>query len=514
VPDARPSQADAPRVTTQPCTTYPAWTLCQGPSCLGGRCQGVDVPQDLSCHGEACCLAGEAAGGTIEIARHLKRALTRPPDQSTDDAIAVNEALECAASRRGGAVVVFAPGRYLLRTPIRPRSDDLWLIGPTGPRGRATLVADPCNPEQHPGAVQVSDRWIKNLLIRGFRIELQNGPRLPPGDRRATSNSGIQINRCANCTVEQVDMQYTGGEPAECKPYNLDGITFAVGSWGAIRDVRVRGMPKAGLYAASVTPAGPLLIERSEVLECNGPLGATGISVVAPDVTIRDCLSHHNQRHPFPVPAAPPEEGGGLLVSSQSAREAVPARVRVEGSSFDDNGGCGVVVGGAGPEARPQRISMVDVFARRNGANGIRIEAGDDILLSRVEVAGNGGQGVMVTGEANPQPEAPRLGTVTIRDPIVHDNGAQPRFWSDPAHPTVVPGIGIVLASDVEIIGGRWYRTQGAPGTQYAGVGVYPLGAPDCAHRRCVRLVGSAADQAGLSGMPTGGQVSFWVPRP
>jgi hypothetical protein len=502
------------RVTPQACVAYPPWTLCHGPSCVAGHCRGADLERDLTCHGDACCRDGDATGGAIEVARYLKRALQASPEQPTDDSPAINEALECAASRRGGAAVVFAPGRYLLRTPIRPRSDDLSLIGSSGPGGSATLVADPCNPEQLPGAIQISDRPIKNLLIRGFRIELQNGPRLPPSDPRATSNSGVQVNLCASCTVELLDVQYTGGEPPECKPYNLDGITFAMGSWGAIRDVRVRGVPKAGLYAASIAPAGPLSIERSEVLECDGPLGATGIAVVARDVTIRDCRSHHNQRHPFPVPASPPEEGGGLLVTSQWARDAVPVRVRVEGSSFDDNGGCGVLIGGGGPAGRPQKISFEGVLARRNGANGIRIEAGDDILLSRVEVAGNGSQGVMITGEASPQPEAPRLGTVTIRDAVVHDNGAQSRFRSDPSHPTVVPGIGIVLASDVEIIGGSWYRTLGAPGTQYAGVGVYPLGAPDCVHRRCVKLVGSAADQAGISGMPTGGRVSFWVPGP
>jgi hypothetical protein len=41
-------------------------------------------------------------------------------------------------------------------------------------------------------------------------------------------------------------------EISACKPYNLDGITFAVGSGGVISNVLVDGVLKVELYLASV----------------------------------------------------------------------------------------------------------------------------------------------------------------------------------------------------------------------------------------------------------------------
>jgi hypothetical protein len=457
----------------------------------------------------------------IDAAAYLGRAGQEGAPSDGDDAIALNEALECAASRSHPTTLALAPGRYLLRTPLRPRSDHLTITGTTGKDGSpaTTLVADPCNPAQLPGAIQASDVPLAGLTVRALRIELRDGPRLPPGDPRATSNSGIQLDRCSGCTVEDIEMEYTGGEPPECKPYNLDGITFAMGSYGAVRGVRISGVPKAGIYAASHTAAGPLLIERSEVRRCDGPLGATGISILASDVTVRSSWSHDNVAHPFPARGAPAARGNGLLLFAtppgRSSPAAAPSRIRVEDSVFDDNGGNGVQIASMSATSRPTDVLVTRVLARRNGAQGFLVEAGEAIRFSGVEAAGNGHHGILVTAETSlPVEPSARIGAVSIEEAVVHDNGAEPRFRADPRRLLIVPGIGIKLAPGVTIVGGRSYRTEGSPGTQYAGVGVYPRAGDDCARQRCVHLEGFV-DQTGLLGAPPAGAASdFRVPQP
>jgi hypothetical protein len=426
-------------------------------------------------------------------------------EASIDDSLALNEALECAASRRHATTLLFPPGRYVLRTPLRPRSSHLMLSGSLSEDGspRATLVADPCNPTQLPGAIQVSDVPVDGLTVRALRIELEDGPRLPPGDPRATSNSGLQLNRCSGCVVEHVDMEYTGGDAPECKPYDLDGITFAMGSFGVVRRVRVSGVPKVGIYAASAAAAGPLLVEDSEVRRCDGPLGATGIGILASDVTLRSVSSHDNVRHPFPRrPGAAAEEGNGLLVLTPPGGPSSPARIRVERSRFDDNGGAGALIGSLSPSFPPTDVTLEDVRARRNGVHGIRVEAGARIVLSRVEAAGNGDQGIFVTAETVlPVDRLARIGEVLIRDPIVHDNGVAPRLRADPRHPRIVPGIGIRLAEHVTVLGGRFYRSEGSTSLQYFGVGRYVAGD------------GAPVDPpAGVA--PPGARVDFLVAHP
>ncbi len=288
-----------------------------------------------------------------------------------------------------------------------------------------------------------------------------------------------------------------------------------MGSFGAIRRVRVVGVPKVGIYAASVASGGPLLIEASEVRGCDGPLGAVGIGIVASDVTIRAVSSHDNVLHPFPPPSTPVEQGSGLGIGAASPVPGAPAanRVRLEHSQFDDNGGNGVLIGSTSPNSRPQDITLLDVRARRNGVNGIRVEAGLGVLLASVEAAYNGYQGIGVTPVSNlGVAPAARLSGVTILQAIVHDNGAEPRFRADPLHPRVLPGIGVLDARDVTIIGGHFFRTEGVPGTQYVGVGVYPLVGASCEPGECLRV---EAAEAGVHGaLPAGGIVEFRLPTP
>ncbi|WP_437576186.1 right-handed parallel beta-helix repeat-containing protein [Sorangium sp. So ce887] len=474
-----------------PCPTTTAPSICKGPFCpvVGGKCAGIDTETtDLhedsnDCEGEDCCLPGSVADGVVDVLPYLMRPVESPfsADDCVDDSLTVDdspgiaEAIECAASlTTDRRTVAFPAGRYVLRTPLRPHYDRLTLEGPElspdaepGDPGTATLVAIPCNPEQYPGAIQVS-RPNEHLLdpvtalwIRNFQIELTDGP-------RETANSGIRINHCEGCEVENVIMRYAppSTEVPACKPANLDGITFGGGSGGVIRNVIVDGVPKGGIYLSSVpglhaTPG--IVVENCEIKNISGPVGAAGIKIITANVIVRNCEVHHSLLH-----GSTSYGGHGLWIAAQvpgglSTIPSVPENVVIQDSYFHHNGGSGVMMASPLAEVRPENISLEGVRSAYNGSYGVHMQAGTNVALEDLWSWGNGYYGVYLTSRTTALPaSALRVDNVTLENPVVFNNALR---LSPGSH----PGIRIE-ASDVTIDGGEIARCSATRGAQSASI--------------------------------------------
>ncbi|WP_437306581.1 right-handed parallel beta-helix repeat-containing protein [Sorangium sp. So ce388] len=470
-----PPQANAPR--------------CGGPYpvCAASGVCGVEVLQENKngCTGGGCCKAGSVSpDGVVDVLPYLERPAGRPlsadpavdDDNEIDDSPGIATAIECAgATMTARRTVAFPAGRYVLRTPLRPQYPDLTLQGPDlspdatpGDPGTATLVALPCNPEQFPGAIQVSKtsgnivQPVSGVWIRNFQIALTDGP-------RTKANSGVQINNCSDCLVENIIMRYEPlVEPQRpyCKPSNLDGITFAVGSGGTIRNVIVDGTPKGGIYLASAfdpygTPPGTpppippaVTVENCEIKNINGPVGASGIKIVAPNVTVRNCEVHHSLLHPTSGSG-----GHGLFISTQivpNVGYAVPHHVTVEDSYFHHNGTSGVLMASVVADRRPEHITLDRVSFAYNGNHGVHIQAGDEVTLRDVWSWGNGFYGMYLTSRTPLAPTSLRVGSVFMEDPLVVNNGLLLNL--------AAPGI-LLEASHVTIDGGEVAHCDPSPPT-------------------------------------------------
>ncbi|WP_437492183.1 right-handed parallel beta-helix repeat-containing protein [Sorangium sp. So ce1014] len=396
---------------------------------------------------------------------------------NVDDSPGIAQAIECAASLRNARrTVAFPAGRYVLRAPLRPHYNALTLAGPElspdaapGDPETATLVAIPCNPEQFPGAIQVSRAVRPNghvvdavagLRIRNLQIELTEGP-------RKTANSGIHINNCSSCEVENVIMRYAPLSPQlpSCKPGNLDGITFAMGSGGVIRNVIVDGVPKGGIYLASVaryhaTP--PILVENCEIKNINGPIGAGGIKIVTANVTVRNCEVHHSLIHPGDG-STTAYGGHGLWIAAQVPSRialpgSVPRNVVVQDSYFHHNGGAGVAMASPVVRERPERIVLRRVKSAYNGYHGVHLQAGNYVELHDLWSWGNGYYGVHLQSRTSLATNALRVGTVILTNPLVFNNALRPASGA-------YPGI-MIQASNVTIYGGEVARCSASRGRQ------------------------------------------------
>ncbi|WP_438019313.1 right-handed parallel beta-helix repeat-containing protein [Sorangium sp. So ce315] len=481
---------------------------CTGPFCPeSGVCAGtVVLHEDLNaCQREGCCLPGSVrVGGVVDVAPYLQRPAEWPlsadaaVDHSAivDDSPGIARAIECAASLPSYRRTVFFPaGRYVLRTPLRPEHDALTLEGPElspdtrpGDPETATLVAIPCNPEQLPGAIQVHKAaWgtravdeVWGLWVRNLQVELTDGP-------RKKANSGIRLNNCSDCEVENVIMRYTplSPQPPSCKPANLDGITFGMGSGGVIRNVIVDGVPKGGIYLSSIagyhdTP--PILVENCEVRNIDGPITAAGIKIITANVTVRNCEVHHNLVHAEDGATAV-RNGYGLWIATQvriapDVPSAVPANVLVQDSYFHHNGGAGVVLASVIEDERPTGIRLERVRTAYNGDHGVHIQAGTGVQLRDLWSWGNGLYGVYMSSRTSLPASSVRVGSVVLERPVVFNNSLRATSGSH-------PGIKID-ASNVTVHGGEIARCDASRGRQSS----------------------SIQQQCWLSG-PTGGQVLF-----
>ncbi|WP_437284314.1 glycosyl hydrolase family 28-related protein [Sorangium sp. So ce406] len=448
--------------------------LCKGPFCLPGNvCLGNEELHETSngCTNGGCCLPGSVVDGVVDVLPYLTRPVgadfsANPAvDQrdDVDDSPAISKAIECAASQPTTRRTVYFPaGRYVLRTPLRPEHSNMTLEGPElspdavpGDPGTATLVAVPCNPEQFPGAIQINKLGVSGIWIRNFQIALTDGPWIQ-------ANSGIRVNSCSNCEVENIIMRYapSPAQLPQCKPPNLDGITFGLGSWGAIRNVIVDGVPKGGIYLSTVTGDQPMPhtdVENCEIRNINGPVGASGIKIITSNVTVRNCEVHHSLIHPRNGGAA--YGGHGLWIAAQDSNPSTkPIDVLVQDSYFHHNGGSGVVMASPIPDKRPERIYLEGVRTAYNGNHGVHIQAGTDLELQDLWSWGNGYSGVYLQSKVSLPASALRVGTVTLDDPIIFDNYLRRTSGA-------YPGI-IVQASDVTINGGEFARCTGSRGRQ------------------------------------------------
>ncbi|AUX44201.1 hypothetical protein SOCE26_056650 [Sorangium cellulosum] len=439
-----------------------------------GVCPGTrELHEDLnSCQGERCCLPGSVGpGGVVDVVPYLTRPAAWPfsadtsVDHSTDvdDSPGIAQAIECAMSQSTTRhTVAFPAGRYVLRTPLRPEHDDLTLEGPElfpdavpGDPGTATLVALPCNPEQFPGVIQVNKTdTVSRVGIRNFQIALTDGPRV-------RANSGIRINNCSECAVENVIMRYEplSPQPPECKPEHLDGITFSLGSGGVIRNVIVDGVPKGGIYLSSITgyhATPPILVENCEIKNSDGPVGAGGIKIITSNVTVRNCESHHNRV------SSPSRPGGyGLWIATQvpgiDNPSPVPSNVVVQDSYFHHNGNSGVTMASAVEDHRPMDIELVRVGSAYNGSYGVHIQAGTDLKLRDVSSWGNGYYGIYLTSRTTLAASSLRVGSVLLENPHVFDNALTAT--------SALPGI-MIEASNVTIHRGELARYGASGGNQ------------------------------------------------
>ncbi|WP_437580694.1 right-handed parallel beta-helix repeat-containing protein [Sorangium sp. So ce887] len=488
-PDAEPPFV-TDEATGLACPDYATESpLCTGPFCpASGVCLGTrTLHEDLNtCLGARCCLPGSVdPDGVVDVLPYLARPAEWPfsadasVDHSTsvDDSPGIARAIECAASLSARRrTVAFPAGRYVLRTPLRPHYDALTLEGPElspdadpGDPGTATLVAIPCNPEQYPGAIQVTRvirrdgtvvEAVRGLRIRNLQIALTEGP-------RKIANSGIQLNTCSECRVENVIMRYSPLAPQlpSCKPRNLDGIGFTWGTGGVIRNVIVDGVPKGGIYLSSIagyhdTP--PILVENCEIKNIDGPLGATAIKIVTANVTVRNCEVHHNMIHPGN--GSRTDNGGhGLWISTLPRRSAeipsaVAENVLVQDSYFHHNGGAGVMLASGIEEDRPTGIRIKRVMSAYNGTHGVHVEAGTGVTLRDIWSWGNGYYGVLLTSRTTLPASSVRIGDVTLEAPLVFNNILRHTSGS-------YPGIRIE-ASDVTIRGGTVARCELSRGRQ------------------------------------------------
>ncbi|WP_437589488.1 right-handed parallel beta-helix repeat-containing protein [Sorangium sp. So ce1000] len=463
--------------------------VCTGPFCpASGVCPGTrTLHEDLNaCQGAGCCLPGSVdPDGVVNVLPYLARPAGWPfsaspsVDRSTDvdDSPSIATAIECAASlgapRR---TVAFPAGRYVLRTPLRPHYDALTLEGPElspsagpGDPGTATLVAVPCNPEQYPGAIQVTHvvkrdgtviSAIRGLWIRNLQIALTDGP-------RRTANSGIQLNTCSDCKVENVIVRYSPLAPQlpSCKPGNLEGIGLTWGSGGVIRNVIVDGTAKGGIYLSSITgyhDTPPILVENCEIKNINGPIGASAIKIVTSNVTVRNCNVHHNMIHPGDG-STTVSGGHGLWIATQIPHgpgipSPVPENIVVQDSFFHHNGGAGIALASAIEEDRPTGILFKGVRSAYNGSHGVHVQAGTDVAFRDVWSWGNALYGVLLSSRTALPASSVRVGGVTLEDLLVFDNAL--RFTSGS-----YPGIRIE-ASDVTIRGATVARCNPWRGSQ------------------------------------------------
>ncbi|WP_437591598.1 right-handed parallel beta-helix repeat-containing protein [Sorangium sp. So ce1000] len=515
-----PSQADTEACYPLPPASSPTCTgdFCPPPDLNGQRrCAGI-APRPLhedtnGCTGSSCCESGSVADDVVDVSFYLNR----PPgselsantciDTSTDvdDSPGIAKAIECAASLAtptNRITVAFPAGRYVLRTPLRPHYDDLTLEGPEvyadtepGDPDTATLVALPCNPEQYPGVIQVSrpdeDPPVNRLWIRNFQINLTDGP-------RGTANGGIQLNNCADCEVENVIMRYAPPTPQApaCRPKNLEGITFAGGSWGTIRNVIVDGIPKGGIYLATVPELHPdpptTVVENCEIKNITGSVGAAGIKILTENVIVRNCEVHHNLLH-----GSTAIGGHGLWIATQASdgpgyTASVPACITIEDSYFHHNGGTGVMMVSNIASYRPSNITFVGVMSAYNGNYGVQIQAGTAVTFQDLWAWGNGYHGVYLQAGTTSFPStALRVDHVTLENPVVLNNLLRLRSGSH-------PGI-LIEASDVTIDGGAFAR---------CGTEDDPEADPETT-RVAGRQLKSIRQQCWKSGLP-GAQVVFY----
>ncbi|MCH8147266.1 MAG: right-handed parallel beta-helix repeat-containing protein [Planctomycetes bacterium] len=310
-----------------------------------------------------------------------------------------------AAVNSGARVVFFPSGRYVLNRPIRPEVNHLTLQGEAG----AVLVAESPDGE----AILVSPGFpplpgIERLTILDIAIEATNG-RVYPG---TVSTSVIQINNCHDCMVKNVSIDYTL-PPGSVELRNLNGIGLSGGTSGLIEGCTVNGIPKAGILLAITTD---VLVHNCETKNATQPAGTDsgfgriGIGIEgAARAIISECHSHDNGND-------------GMIISATSIDDTPypSTHIRVVGGTYENNRLVGIRFRRPDGTPPPRNIKVVEVLAQNNGAAGLTVDAGEDILIEGCSFIGN--QGGITLSDVCPLFGADQTNRVTVRACEMIDN--------------------------------------------------------------------------------------------
>lgn len=391
-------------------------------------------------------------------------------DGAADDSTAFELAVQAGGKQHRPVRIPL--GRYRITRPIRLEYDNASLIGERG----AVLVMDPPSDAPDVEAILVNRQGpgarrpmvVRKVLVSGLEVIGMVGAPAAP------SEGILQLNACAECRVENVDVRFAGDPNVG---WDTDGIVFARGSTGTIRDVRIENVPKAGVYVAPT--AHDVKLQRVQVRSDSGPVGAAGILIAARDVSLRDCSAVGNRGAGLVLNVIPAGPGGALTSAAQ---------VDVEGGAFLGNGGPGIVVSSAYPKIRPHDIRIARTVVSRNSV-GVRIEAGSEIQLRDVTADRNGGAGIVVDSEVRGR-STPigRINNVIISRPVLRDNGQ-----------TVKVDLGGILlrrGEQITISDPRFIGSSKSSGHQRYGIEEWPDS------RRGLTITTRTSAESGASTMP------------
>jgi Right handed beta helix region len=313
--------------------------------------------------------------------------------------------------------------------------------------GGALLVLAPPDSRLNKEAILVNPASrLEDIAVSGLSIQVNNGASGP------SSQGVIQINRCAGCLVEDVHMFWDPGWPAATpKPHNCDGIVFALGSTGWIRNSVVDGIPKAGIYvAAALRPEDgttDVRVERCEVK--NGTVSGIGVGGFS-RAFISACDVHDNA-------------GIGLNIGGGDASNPLrDMSVKVVGGVFSNNGtGININIVATRDPLPPKNIRLVGSTVVDNTGSGVVIRAAEDVRLEGVTLSSNGASGIAIADPDGPEVLVRRVG---IFDTLVSHNSVSAR----------APGILLRGSADLITIAGGTVADDTPTRTQRVAIQIAP----------------------------------------
>ncbi|TBW10805.1 poly(beta-D-mannuronate) C5 epimerase [Azotobacter chroococcum subsp. isscasi] len=281
-------------------------------------------------------------------------------DGRTDDTDAIQAAID-AAYEAGGGTVYLPAGEYRVSGGDEA-SDGALII-----KSNVYMVGDGMGET----VIKLVDGWDQKLtgIIRSANGE----------ETHDYGISDLTIDGNQDNTSGEVDGFYTGYIPEE------DGADYNV----TVERVEIREVSR---YAFDPHEQTINLTIRDSVAHDNGKDGFVGDFQI--DSTFENNVSYNNGRHGFNITTSSHDivfrnnvaygnGANGLVVQRNSEDRALPYNIQIEGGSFHDNGG-----------------------------EGVLIKMSTDVTLQGAEIYNNGAAGVRVQGAEN----------VQILDNYIHDN--------------------------------------------------------------------------------------------
>src|SRR5215470_6885085 len=322
------------------------------------------------------------------------------------------------AALPSGGILTVPAGRYVLNTYVMLNIDRLCVVGRPG----AVLVSE-APPDVGPtdyinhsvflvNKMRSADERdpVHNVSVRSLDIRVVRGV---SGDK---AMGIIQYNNCLGCSVENVTLVWDNpSETADQKEddKSTDGIAFSSGATGTIRNVRVDGMPKGGIYLAAWSHH--VLVENVTVTNSGARIGTqivngvevprywgAGIKLTgSTNITVKNCRSDFNKRW-------------GLYVAVNNFKGWQEARSsEISNCSFESNGdpnhaeAGGIQIGSAASTTSdnivPEDIFLDHVNASRNDGTGLYIQAGRRIHVTAATTSENRDDGIQVCNVSDPR---------------------------------------------------------------------------------------------------------------